>query len=123
MIVSARWIEFGILFVEFGVGICGLLYGRAISRIEWERWRPAETETPYEREAGKHVGPDQCAIAGHERALVVSHHHRCVAVAERRDERNLVAQQIESKKGVGVRIPGIVPAGRAAKPTTIGGDR
>ncbi len=123
ILITFPWrIEFCVLRVEFIVGEFGLRRGGAVGRIERKRWRPTETPAN-ERETRKHVGPDQRAQASHERALVVSHHHRGAAIAERRDKRDLVAQHIDSKKWKGICVPGIVPAGRAAKPTTIGGDR
>ena len=121
LITFPRRIELGILRVEFGVGKFGTRHGRAVGRIERERWRPAETSAD-EREAGKHVGPDKCAQGGHERALVVAHHHRGTAIAERIDQRDLVAHHVEREKRLGISVPGIVPAGGAAKAATVRGD-
>ena len=96
--------------------------GRAVGRIEREQRRSAETPAD-EREAGKHVGPDERAIGGQKRALVMPHHHRGAAIAERGDERDLVAHQVEHEKRLGIRVPGIVPADGAAKAATVRGDR
>ncbi len=96
-------------------------HGRAVGRIERERRRPAESPAD-KREAGKYVGPDEGAISGHERTLVVPHHHCGAAIAERIDQRDLVPQQVEHEKRLGIRVPGIVPAGGAAKAATVRGD-
>lgn len=52
----------------------------------------------------------------------MSHHHRGAAIAEHSDKRDLVAQHIKGEKWKGIGVPGIVPAGAAAKPPTIGSD-
>jgi hypothetical protein len=69
------------------------LIEKCSSRVERKRRSSLEGAAD-EREAGKHIGPHQRAQPGHERALVVTHHHRGATIAERGDERNLVAQQI-----------------------------
>jgi hypothetical protein len=123
VLIAAPWrIELLILDVELGVGEFGMRGRGAVRRVERKRWRSAETSAD-ERETRKHVGTNQRAEARHQRALVVPHHHGGAAIAERRDERDLVAQQIEREKWKGICIPGIVPAGGAAEPAAIRGDR
>ena len=88
---------------------------------EGERWRCAARRRD-RRETEKHVGPDDCGIRGDQLTLIVPDNHLGLAIAERIDERDLIAHHVEREERRGVRLPGFVPANRAAKPAAVRSD-
>ena len=53
----------------------------------------------------------------------MSYHHCGLAIAERVDKRDLVAQHVDRKERQRIRVERVVPAGGAAKATTVRSDR
>ena len=114
LIVAARRIELRELRVEFRSRV-GRFSFRACER---ERWRCAARRRN-RRQAEKHVGSNDGGIRGNELTLIVPDDELRLPVAERIDERDLVAHHVERQERRGIRVPGSVPANRAPIPAAV----
>jgi hypothetical protein len=77
--------------------------------------RPAR----HRRQAEKHVRTNDGGIRGHELTLIVFDDELRLSVAERIDERDLIAHHVERLERRGIRAPGSVPANRAPIPSAV----